>query len=816
MADLRHDVTFAARSLRASPAFAAMVVLTLAIGIGATSAIFSIVDGVVLKPLPFPESDRIVRLYQLTDKGSRNSVSQPNFRDWALRTHSFSAMALFSGWSGTSTVQTPSGPMMARVTPVTRDFFRVLEVRPQLGRIFLPNEQQFGGPHVAVISDGLWRDRFGANRSVLGQRIVWGNDVWGNDSYEIVGVLPARAAYPEGNEIWVPLELFPPNRGRTSQGHTVIARLAPGVSMDAARRDLSAVSREMKLEYGNQTSMSDATLVGLRDQMVGEVRPRLLILLGASAFLLLIGLGNALNLLLARLAIRRNELAVRVALGASPYRLLRQVLVESALLVCLAALAGLLLVVAVVRLVVASPASILPRADEITIDWPVLAFAVGTSVVLTLALGVIAAWRTARQDVRDALSANPRNMSAAGGAALRRAMVVGQLSLTVVLLTGAALLGRSFLRLLQVNPGFSTEHVAVVEAVPTIGDKFQRLAYYSSLIDRVRRLPGVVAAGAATGVPIANSPPDGGYLLLDAPTDSLSFDAWLTFPASRKGHADYVVTDGDYFAALGIPLLKGRLFGSEDRLESTAAAVVSARFAAQSWGTDDPIGKVVEFGNMDGDTRSFTVVGVVGDVHDDGLASPPPPMFYAYYPQRLRTHWPMPLVVRTSGDPSSVIASIQRIVHDLRPDVAVRTRTIDRVVASSVADRRFTLFVIVAFAGAALLLATLGVYGIVSYVVTQRTREIGVRVALGAQRRDILQLIVGDGVRLALAGIAIGIVGSLLLTRLLRGLVFGVSTTDPAAFAAVAAVLVIVALVAAYLPGRRATRVDPMDVLRSS
>lgn len=811
MADLRHDVTFATRSLRSSPAFASMVVLTLAIGIGATTAIFSIVDGVVLKPLPFPQSERIVRLYQVTDKGNRNSVSQPNFYDWALRTHSFSALALFSGWNGTSTVQTPSGPIMSRVTPVTRDFFKVLEVRPEAGRLFLPDEQRFGGARVAVISDGFWRDQFGANRSALGQRIAWGND-----SYEIVGVLPARAAYPAGNQIWVPLELFPPNRGRTSQGHTVIARLAPGVSMEAARRDLSSVSRELKIEYGNQTSMSDATLVGLRDQMVGEARPRLLILLGASAFLLLIGLGNALNLMLARLAIRRNELAVRVALGASPYQLLRQVLVESALLVSVAAFAGLWLVVVVVRLVAAAPASMLPRADEITIDWSVGAFAIGIAVVLTLALGVIAAVRAARQDVRDALSANPRAMSAAGGASLRRAMVVGQLSLTVVLLTGATLLGRSFLRLLEVNPGFSTEHVSVIEAVPTITDKSERLAYYGTLIDRVRRLPGVVAAGAGTGVPIANSPPDGGYLLLDTPTDSLSFDAWLNFPASRKGHAGYVVTDGDYFAALGIPLLKGRVFQTGDRLESVAAAVVSERFAAQSWGSDDPIGKVVEFGNMDGDTRSFTVVGVVGDVHDDGLASPPPPMFYAYYPQRLRTYWPLPLVVRTAGDPSTVIASIRRVVHDLRPDVAVRARTIDRVVASSVADRRFTLFVIVAFAGAALLLATLGVYGIVSYVVTQRTREIGVRVALGAQRRDIMQLIVGDGLRLSLVGIAIGIVGSLVLTRLLRGLVFGVSTTDPAAFAAVALVLVVVAFTAAYLPGRRATRVDPMDVLRST
>jgi predicted permease len=811
MTDLRDDFVFATRSLRSSPMFAAMVILTLAIGIGATTAIFSIVDGVLLKPLPFPESDRIVRLYQVSDKRNRNSVSQPNFYDWAQRTRSFSSIALLSGWTGTSTVQTPAGPVMARVTPVTRDFFKVLGVQPEAGRLFVPEEQRFGGARAAVVSDAFWRDQLGARPSAIGQHVVWGSD-----SYVVVGVLPPRAVYPADNDIWVPIELLPPNHGRTSQGHTVIARLAPGVTVDAARRELSAVSRAMKAEYGNQTTMSDATFVGLREQMVGDARPKLFVLLGASAFLLLIGLGNALNLMTARLAVRQNELAVRVALGATPSRLIRQVLVESGVLVGVAALAGFWIVLVAVRLVAAAPASVLPRADEITIDWSVLTFTAVVAVVLTLALGMIAAWRSARQDVRDALSANPRAMPAAGGAALRRAMVVGELSLTVVLLTGAMLLGRSFLRLLQVDPGFATEHVAVIEASPTMPDRLQRQIYYNTLIDRVRTVAGVRAVGAGTGVPIANSPPDGGYLLLDAPVDSLSFDSWLNFPASRKGHANYVVVDGDYFSALGIPLLKGRSFESGDRLDSRPAGVVSARFAAQSWPNQDPIGKIVEFGNMDGDTRSFAVVGVVGDVHDEGLDAAPPPTFYSYLPQRPRTGWPMTLVVRTSGDPSSTIASVRRIVHELEPDVAVRARTIDRVVAGSVADRRFVLFIIVAFASAALLLATLGVYGIVSYVVTQRTREIGVRVALGAQRRDVLQLIVGDGLRLASVGIGIGIAASFVLTRLLQGLVFGVSTTDPIAFGTVVLLLGFVAIGAAYLPGRRATKVDPMDVLRSS
>jgi predicted permease len=304
--------------------------------------------------------------------------------------------------------------------------------------------------------------------------------------------------------------------------------------------------------------------------------------------------------------------------------------------------------------------------------------------------------------------------------------------------------------------------------------------------------------------------------LLDAPTDSMSFDAWRNFPSSRKGHANYAVVDGDYFAALGIPLLKGRLFATGDRADTRPAGVVSASFAAQSWPGQDAIGKVVEFGNMDGDTRSFTVVGVVGDVHDAGLAAPPPPTFYAYYPQRLRSQWPLMLVVRTRNDPSSVIAAVRQVVRELRPDVAVQAYTIDRVIATSLGDRRFTLFIVAGFATTALLLATLGVYSVLSYLVTQRTREIGVRVALGAQRGDVMRLIVGEGVRLAVAGVAVGVIGGLLLTRLLRGLVFSVSTTDPAAFGGVVALLAVVAAVAAYVPARRATRVDPIDVLRST
>lgn len=810
MSDLTQDLSYATRMMRSAPGFAAAVIGTLALGIGATTAIFSIVNGVLLKPLAFPQPDRIVRLFQVTDKGTRTSVSQPNFYDWAARTHSFSAVALW-GSTSSSAIQVPSGPVVARVATVTRQFFGVLGVQPEVGRLFAPDETQLGGPRAVIISDAFWRAQFGGSPSVLGQRIRQGSD-----SYEIVGVMPASATYPERNEIWIPLELWPVNTSRTSQGYAVIARVRSGLSLESARRDLSAVSRELKREYGNQTSMSDGTLIGLREQIVGDVRGRLYMLLAASAFLLLIGLANAVNLLMARLALRQGEIALRMALGASAWRVTRQVLAESAVLVGSAAIVGMLIALAGVRLVVGASATMLPRVGDVRLDWSVLAFTIGTSVVLSMALGLISAWRGARRDVREALSASPRAVSGpASSARLRRGMVVGQLALTVLLLVGAALIGRGFLRLLDVDPGFTTQHLVVVDASPAMDDKVLQLDYYNTLIDRVRALPGVIAAGSSSGVPIVGGGADGGYLLLDDPRETVTWDSWNTFPPSRKGHADFRVVDGDYFATMGIHLQRGRLFQTTDTRDARHVAVVSGLFAKQAWPDQNPIGKVVQYGNMDGDLHPFTVVGVVSDVRDESLAADPSPTFYGYLPQRINAYG-QTLVARTAGDPASLIASIRRIVHDIRPDVPVQGRTIDRVIADSVADRRFTLFVIAAFAGAALLLATLGVYSVVSYLVTQRTPEIGVRIALGAQRGHVLGLVVGEGLRLAMAGIVLGLIGSLLLTRVLRRFVYGVSMTDPVAFATVLAILTVVAVLAAYLPARRAARVDPIRVLRSS
>jgi predicted permease len=395
-------------------------------------------------------------------------------------------------------------------------------------------------------------------------------------------------------------------------------------------------------------------------------------------------------------------------------------------------------------------------------------------------------------------------------------MVLAQMALTVVLLVGAGVLGRSFLRLIQVNPGFITEHLLIVDAKPTIDDTLARLAYYNMLIDRVRALPGVAGVGASTGMPLDGGGTDGTYLLLDSPSQQVpAFKDWLIFPPSKRGQGQFEIVSGDYFRTMHIPVVRGRTFDPmRDVLNAPPVAVVSAGFAARSWPGEDPIGKVVNYGNMDGDLRPFTVVGVVGDVHDASLAAPPTPVLYAYAEQRTRAQAFL-LMVQTQNDPRSVVSSIRSIVHELRPDVALRTRTVERLIVTSVADQRFTLVLILAFGGTALLLSTLGVYSVVSYLVAQRTPEIGVRVALGAQRGDVLFLILREGARLAGAGVVIGVLGSVLLTRLLRGLIFGVSAADPIAFAMAIALLVVVALAATYIPARRATRVDPMDVIRA-
>lgn len=817
METLTRDLRYVTRSLLRTPGFFLVTVLTLALGIGATTAIFSVVNGVLLQPLPYPRSERIVQLFQIDKDGKRMSVSVPNFRDWKEQTRSFSSIAL-SSVAGTITVNGLREPARVTAANVSGDFFSVFGLHPEIGRVFSANELHPGAAPVAVVSDAFWRRYLDANPGTVGHTIT----IEGK-SFTVLGVMPPEMNYPPGNEVWLPEELEESNPSRTTHGWRVVGRLKDGVTTTQAKQDVSAVSRRLKQQYGDATWMFDGDLIPLHEQLVGKIRTTLLVLFGAAAFLLLIACANVVNLLVARMTLRRAEIGLRLALGATRTKLAQQFLIEAGVLSVLGGMLGVGLAVGGVRLLLAMQTGSLPRANEIRVDWPVMVFALGVSVLTAVALGLLAVWQGTRGGIRETLSSSQRTQAGSGSSAsVRRSLVVSQMALTVVLLVGAGLLARSFLRLLEINPGFRTQHVVLLDlALPYEngpGAPERRVAFYEQLTARVRAIPGVANVGVASGVPLVGGGSDGAFLILNRPDQPVNFNDWaiLRNDPTRSGYSDFLVVGGDYFRAMNIPLLRGRQFDDRDQPNAAHVALISASLAKSKWPNEDPIGKVIQFGNMDGDLRPFTVVGVVGDVRGASLAAEPQPTFYAYQPQRNRAGSTFHVVMQATGDPTSIIASARAIAHEMRPDVPAVLQTMDSVVAASVADRRFVLVLVGVFGAAALVLATLGVYSVISYLVTQRRQEIGVRIALGAQRGDVLSLVLRQGGSLALIGIGVGSVGALFLTRLLKGLVFGVSTTDPLAFGGVIALLAVVALLASWLPARRAARVDPMDVLRGA
>jgi predicted permease len=815
MESLLRDIRFVARSFSRAPGFFLVTALTLALGIGATTGIFSVVNGVVLRPLPYTHSDRIVQLFTVGKSGEQGSQSEPNFRDWKAEARGFSSMAQMSPpWM--VTVNGLGEPVRARETTVSREFFTVFAVTPTIGRLFSEDELQRGAAPTVVVSDAFWRAHLGADPRVIGRTITIGPQL-----ATIVGVMPAYMNVPAGNELWMPHEIEEPNPSRSSGGWRVVARLRDGVTFDQARQDLSLVSRRLKQLYGDDTWMSDSRLIPLHEQLVGNVRPTLFVLLGASAFLLLIACANVINLLVARMVVRRSELAVRMALGASRRRLIRQVLTESGVLALAGGAGGIALAAASVRAFVAMADGKLPRADEVHLDLPVLGFAVLVSVATAIAIGLLTALHATRSDIRETLSSAQRTQTGSAST-IRRALVVSQMALTVILLVGAGILARSFLRLMDVKPGYRTNHAVIVEAAlpfETGPDAaLRRRAYYADVIARLRTIPGVVTVGASSGVPLVGGGADGAFMILSRPDEKLDMSQLSKIFAdpARSGYANYMVVDGNYFDAMGIALERGRAFRATDTETAAHVAVVSASLAKLKWPNESPIGKIVQYGNMDGDLRPFTIVGVVDDVRDQNFANPPQPTFYAYLPQRPRTQFTLRFVIQTTGDATPVIASARTILRQIRRDVPATFRTMETVVSTSVADRRFALVLVGVFGAVALLLATLGVYSVVSYVVTQRRPEIGVRIALGARRADVMQLVLRQGALLAAIGLAAGAVGAFFLTSFLKGMVYGVTTTDPVAFSGVLLLLATVAIMASLVPARRAAGVDPMDVLRGT
>ena len=810
-------ICYVTRALLRTPAFFTVTVITLALGVGATTAIYSVITGVLLRPLPYPDPERIVQLWQVGDRGDRLQVSDPNYDDWQAGTRSFSSMAQFAD-GGITSVAGASEPVRVRVAVVSRDFLTVLGVRPIRGRAFVPEEQHEGGTRAVMVSYRFWQRHLAGKPDLAATTSKFENDV-----YPVVGVLPSSLDFPTGTDLWVARELTAKNPYRTGHNWQAIARIADGVTLERANAEISALSRRLKQQYGNETWMADAIAVPLREQMVGDARPTLLVLLAASGFLLLIACANVVNLLVARAAVREGELAVRLALGAARWRIAQQFLAESLVLALAGGALGVMLAALGVKALLALEPGDLPRVGEVGVDWSVLAFALGLSILVAGVLGLLSALRGTRGDLKQAMAQAQRTQAGAGASyRIRGALVVAQMALTLVLLIGAGLLARSFLRLAQIDPGYRTERALVLDisaSVPEGPDgQRERVRLYDEIIARVSALPGVASVGGVNAFPLTGgNRSNGTFLIMSRPDERLDMSQLpkLVQDPTRSGEAEYRVASSEYFRAMNIPVIRGRVFEDRDTPDAPPVGVISQALAKAKWPNEDPVGKIIQYGNMDGDLRPFTVVGVVGDVREASLADPPRATFYANYRQRPRGAGAFNFVIQGDAPPEAIIPAARRIVAELRPDVPPRFRTIQTVVSQSVADRRFVLLLVGVFGAAAMLLATLGVYSVIAYVVTQRRQEIGVRVALGAQSADVLRMVLRQGFVLAAAGIAIGTVAAVLVGRLLSRFLFGITPYDPVAFGAVILTLAVVALVASFVPALRATRVDPMTALRN-
>lgn len=823
MTHLVQDFKYSLRQLRKSPGFTAIAVLTLALGIGATTAIFSVVYGVLLKPLPYADPGRIVSIFEIQPNGRRNRIADPNFNDFRDQSHSFQATAKYTAYP--AAVSGGSQPTRSTVAHVSSEFLNVFRVQPVIGRGLSAADHYKGAAPVALVSYGYWKQDLGGSFDLTQFHLKIGGG-----AFSVVGVLPEGFHFPSDTTIWIPADPNLENPSRTSHNYDAVARLRDGVTVAQANAEISALGRRIHDEFSEKGEflLKDAGVVSLKDFLTGQTRPALLILLTSVGFLLVVACANVANLRLAQTSVREREIAIRSALGAQRRRLVQQFVTEAFVLSLLGGGLGLFGAYLGTSGLLALAPQNLPRLDEVSINLPVLGFVLLLCCGTAIGIGIFTALHATSTNVREALAEGGREQaSSQSNHSVSRGIVAGQIAITLVLVIGAGLLGRSLMKVLEVNPGFRVEKIITMDVALRWPDwtdwrlKADQAIFFRNLIERLRQIPGVRQVGATSDLPMTGLVANGQFLLMtqkDLPKlpttlQEMSQDFDILFrQKERMGEADFSVATEGYFASLGIPLLKGRFFDEHDGPDAPHAALISASLAQQRWPRQDPIGQTIEFGNMDGDLRLLTIVGIVGDVHQYGPDAPPKPRVYVNLFQRPQPQ--MTVTMLSDAEAQQVTSAAREILHEMNPEVPPRFRTFPQIYSEALGSRRFNLVLIGFFAAIALLLATAGVFGVMAYSVSRRTREIGVRVALGARSGDVMAMILRQGLRTVLIGIAIGVAGALALTRAIQSLLFGVKAADPLTFAAVIMLLTSAALLACYIPARRAAKVDPMAALR--
>jgi putative ABC transport system permease protein len=807
------DFRFGLRALRRSPGFALGAILVLALGIGANTAIFSIVNAVLLRPLPYEDSSRLMQIWHVPPAKSFPgitlfSVSPANYLDWQGQSSSFESMAIYSGRS--LTFGGKDQPEIIEASNVAPEFFSVLRARPLLGRVFSPDENRPGSNHVIILGYKFWRDRFGADLNIVGRDITLDAQ-----PYSVVGVMPEKFRFPSFADAWVPLGWTNEERAvRGNHNYLVIARLKSGVDVTQAKSELATISTRLEQLYPEDDKGWGATVVPLREQLVGDVRTALLVLLGAVAFVLLIACANVANLVLAKTLARRREIAIRSSLGASRPAILRNILSETVLLSVIGGVFGFLLARLSLDVSLRLLADHLPPFAEITLDTRVLAFTLLLSVLAGVLAGLIPSLRFSRVDVNEALKlGQSRGSSDSGGSKTRNVLVVSEVALSLVLLVGAGLMVRTLLELHSVSPGFDSSKVLTM-SVSVTRTKFPTPAaainFFNEVLRRVRAVPGIESAGVIDALPLNG---DGGS------HQPFSIEGRPVLPMADQPEIDVRLISPGYLPAMHVPLIRGRDLEDFDAAGRPGAALISESLARRFWPNEDPIGKHLTLTFFPDVDRQ--VVGIVGNVKLDSLdETRPVDTIYVALAQLSvpkGSTWEsfgLTLAARATSDPHGVVSAVTDAVHQVGPDIPVlKVLSMDEVIAQSVSPQRFNLLLLSSFAGLALLLAGVGIYGVLSYTVRRRVREIGIRMALGATDCDVLKLVVSDGMKPILVGVAIGLAAALALSRLIASLIFGVRPTDPLTFAAVSVLLVAVGILANIVPAYRATRIEPVRTL---